>query len=75
MVYTFGMLFFFGRPGSYEVTRAKRGMGSGLLSFSLLSLAFGAAIIAMPELLAYIVAGFFIITGLSLLSVWWTLRR
>lgn len=49
-------------------------MGSGLLTAGLLSLLFGLAIIMAPELLAYIVASFFIVTGVSLLMTWWTLR-
>ncbi len=49
--------------------------GSSLLTMGVLSLGFGLAIIAAPELLAYIVASFFIVTGVSLLMTWWQLRK
>jgi uncharacterized membrane protein HdeD (DUF308 family) len=54
--------------------RGNRLVGSSLLTTGLLSLAFGLAIIAAPQLLAYIVASFFIVTGVSLLLTWWRLR-
>jgi len=69
------MLFSSNRRNKYEVSRSGRPFGSSLLFTGLLSVFFGLAVIARPELLAYIVASFFIITGLSLLSVWWSLRR
>ena len=50
-------------------------MGSGLLLSGILCVLFGLAIIADPALLAYIVATFFIVTGVSLLTAWWKLRR
>lgn len=50
-------------------------MASGLLSAGLLSLVFGLLIIAAPELLAYIVASFFVVSGVGMLAAWWRLRR
>lgn len=44
---------------------------SSLLLISIVCILFGIAIIEAPELLAYIVATFFIITGISLLTTWW----
>lgn len=65
----------FRSPQVEVVGGPRRAIGSGLLSGGLLSLLFGLAIIAAPELLAYIVASFFIVTGVSLLMTWWSLRR
>lgn len=62
------------RSPNVEVVGRGRAVGSGLLTAGLLSLLFGLAIIMAPELLAYIVASFFIVTGVSLLMTWWTLR-
>lgn len=63
------------RSQGVEVVGQSRTIGSGLLTGGLLSLIFGLAIIAAPELLAYIVASFFVVTGISLLLTWWSLRR
>ncbi|MBT3835567.1 DUF3096 domain-containing protein [Candidatus Peribacteria bacterium] len=35
---------------------------------------FGIAILTSPELLAYIVAGFFIFFGISLIMMWWKIK-
>lgn len=51
-----------------------RRFGSGLLLFGLLSLGFGLAILAAPDLLAYLVASFFIAVGVSLLLAWHRMR-
>jgi uncharacterized membrane protein HdeD (DUF308 family) len=68
------MLFF--RRNKYEVMAGGGSvMGSGLFLLGFLSLLFGLAILAAPELLAYIVASFFIVTGISCLSAWWRLRK
>ncbi len=48
---------------------------SWLLLLSIVCIVFGLAIIEAPELLAYIVASFFILTGVSLLLTWWKLFR
>lgn len=48
---------------------------SSLLLVSVLCILFGIAIIEAPELLAYIVAAFFIITGVSLFATWWKMYR
>ncbi len=44
------------------------GMGNGLLINGILCILFGIAILAAPELLAYIVATFLIIVGISLIA-------
>jgi len=50
------------------------GVRSGLLMNGVLCVLFGIAILAAPELLAFIVATFFIVVGLSLLVTWWKLK-
>lgn len=45
-----------------------RGMGNGLLINGILCIVFGIAILAAPELLAYIVSTFLIIVGISLIA-------
>ncbi len=55
--------------------KGPRGMRSWLLFLSIICIVFGLAIIEAPELLAYIVATFFIMTGISLLLTWWKLFR
>jgi len=51
------------------------GIRSWLLLLGIICVLFGLAIIEAPELLAYIVATFFIMTGVSLLLTWWKLYR
>jgi hypothetical protein len=46
-----------------------------LLTLGLLSILFGLAIVSAPELLAYIVAGFFLFAGVWMLGLWWKIRR
>ncbi len=65
------MMFLFHRKPESELHRTAR---SGMLSFGLLSLLFGIAIYAAPELLAYLVGGFFILIGVSVLLTWWNSR-
>jgi len=74
-VYNKHMMFMFKNRSGYEVSRGRGSVQSGLLSTGLLSLLVGLAIIAAPELLAYIVASFFVVTGITLLLTWWNLRR
>lgn len=47
------------------------GLRNGLLFNGLLCVFFGLAILAAPELLAYLVALLLIIVGVSLLTAWW----
>ena len=58
---------FFGRGGGL--------FGSSLLVNGLLCILFGVVILMEPELLAYIVAVFFVLLGAMLLSAWWKMRR
>lgn len=74
MVYT-GVMKAHVHSSGVEVVGKSRTFGSGILTGGLLSLLFGLAIIAAPELLAYIVASFFIVTGVSLLMTWWAMKR
>jgi hypothetical protein len=49
-------------------------LSTSLLSIGLLALLFGIAILIQPDLIAYIVATFFIVIGLSLLGTWWRMK-
>lgn len=69
------MLFFLRHSSGYELRRTGNAIGAGLLSLGLLSLLFGIAVFAAPQLLAYIVASFFVIVGLSMIATWWRLRH
>lgn len=55
--------------------RSPMPFGSSMLMLGLLCVIFGLAIIAAPELLAYFVASFLIVVGVSFLGVWWRMRR
>jgi len=46
-----------------------------LLWSGLFCIIVGLAIVAAPELLAYIVAVFFLVIGISLLTAWWKMRN
>lgn len=67
-------MFFLHRRSPYGGSSIP-GIGSSLLGSGLLCLLFGVAIIAAPELLAYFVASFLILIGLTLVSVWWRMSR
>ncbi len=71
--YTQHMSFFFRR--SSDLVRPGSIFGSSLLSAAIVCLAFGIAILINPDLIAYLVAFFFILVGLSLLGTWWNMRR
>jgi len=49
--------------------------GSSFLANGILCLLFGLAILANPDLIAYIVAAFLIVIGCSMILTWWRLRR
>jgi len=51
------------------------GVRSGLLINGILCVIFGLAILAAPDLLAFIVATFLIVVGASLLIAWWKLSN
>ena len=67
------MLFFFKhrRP---PYLPGPSGFGSGMLLLSLICVLFGLAILLAPALLAYFVASFLILVGISLLALWLRLR-
>ncbi len=65
-------MFLFRSPSPYG---NKSPFGSMFLSAGVLSLAFGLAILIAPDLLAYLVATFFIVMGVSLLSTWFSGRN
>ncbi len=50
-------------------------LGSSLFTTGLIALLFGIAILIQPDLIAYLVATFFIVIGISLIGTWWSLRR
>jgi uncharacterized membrane protein HdeD (DUF308 family) len=70
-------MFFFWQQHRSSVPSPFRGspFGSSFLLNGLLCILFGLAILSSPELLAYLVALFFIVIGASLLATWWRLRR
>jgi uncharacterized membrane protein HdeD (DUF308 family) len=68
-------MFFLFNKRSQPYQRGPSGFGSSFLMLGLLSIFFGLAIISAPELLAYMVAGFFIIAGIWMLMFWWNLRK
>lgn len=49
--------------------------GTGMLLNGIICVLFGLAILAAPELLAYLVASFLIVIGSSILLMWWKLHR
>jgi uncharacterized membrane protein HdeD (DUF308 family) len=53
-----------------ESSPRKSLLGRSLLSMGILSLAFGIAILIAPDLLAYLVATFFVVVGVSLIGTW-----
>jgi uncharacterized membrane protein HdeD (DUF308 family) len=68
------MMFLFG-PRTQPYKQGPSRFGSSFLLLGLLSLFFGLAILSAPELLAYLVAGFFIVAGIWMLGIWWKLRK
>ena len=58
-----------------EQGMSPRPWGSSLMTSGLLCILFGIAIISAPELLAYIVAIFFILLGASLFVTGWRMRK
>ncbi|MBU0766408.1 DUF3096 domain-containing protein [Patescibacteria group bacterium] len=50
-------------------------LSGGLLLNGILCVLFGLAIFAAPDLLAFIVAIFLIVIGVSLLTAWWKVRQ
>lgn len=49
--------------------------GSFLLLPGVLCILFGLIVIAAPQLLAYLVAGFFIMTGISMITAWLNMKK
>lgn len=49
--------------------------GKTFLTGGLLCTLFGIAILIQPDLIAYLVATFFLVIGLSLLGTWWKMRQ
>jgi uncharacterized membrane protein HdeD (DUF308 family) len=50
-------------------------LGGGLLFNGLISILFGIAVLAAPELLAYLVAVLLIVFGASMLTAWWQIYK
>lgn len=61
-------------PNTY-VSKPRNLFATPLLTSGLLALLFGIAILINPDLIAYLVATFFIVVGLSLLGTWWKMRQ
>lgn len=61
-------------PNSY-VSKPRNMFASSILTSGLMALLFGIAILINPDLIAYLVATFFIVIGLSLLGTWWKMRQ
>jgi uncharacterized membrane protein HdeD (DUF308 family) len=55
--------------------RQSNGWGTGFLLNGAISVLFGFMILAAPELLAYIVAVFFILMGITLMMTGWKIRQ
>lgn len=62
-------------PHSYVSKPRSSLLGKSFLTSGLLSLLFGIMILIQPDLIAYLVATFFIVIGVSLLGTWWKLGR
>ena len=60
---------------SSEIVRPRTGLRSTLLFGAIISLAFGIAVLINPDLIADLVALFFIFVGVSMLGTWWRLGR
>lgn len=69
------MLHKFFRNFHYISRGHARAAGSGLLFNGLLCVLFSLAIFTNPDLLAFLVAVFLMIVGVSLLSTWWKVRN
>mgnify|MGYP003393342829 CR=1 FL=1 len=68
------MFWFLHRKQSPYAIDGRTPFGTSLLFTSLLCLLFGGAILAAPELLAYIVATFLLLAGVILFMFWWRVR-
>lgn len=73
--YTDSVLFLFQSRSQPYGRPSVPPFGPMLLGIGLLCILTGLAIIAAPELLAYIVAGLLIFIGVSTLGAWWRMRR
>lgn len=68
------MFFFWQKHNNVPSTFRSPIFGSSILMNGVLCVLFGIAILTSPELLAYIVAGFFIFFGISLIMMWWKIK-
>lgn len=69
------MLRFFRNSVAYVSQQQARSAGSGLLFNGLICILFSIAIFLNPDLLAFLVATFLMIIGISLLTTWWKMRH
>ena len=69
------MFHLFRNSISYVSQQQARSAGSGLLFNGLICVLFSLAIFANPDLLAFLVAVFLMIIGVSLLTTWWKMRH
>jgi uncharacterized membrane protein HdeD (DUF308 family) len=70
-----GAMLFFLSKRTQPYGQPQSPFGSSLPLLGTVSILFGLAIISAPELLVYLVAGFFIVTGIWLLGLWWRIRK
>ena len=69
------MFHLFRRSIAYVSQQQAHSAGSGLLFNGLLCILFSVAIFTNPDLLAFLVATFLLIIGVSLLTTWWKMRN
>lgn len=67
------MMFLY-RSSSSTQPVGRSPLRSGMLSLGLLMLFFGILVFIAPELINYLIASFFTVTGISLIIAWWRLR-
>jgi uncharacterized membrane protein HdeD (DUF308 family) len=71
-LFTTIMFFFLQRRSSIP---PRSPFGGSMLINGVLTLLFGIVILVEPDLIAYIVATFLIVIGVSMIYSWWKLRR
>ena len=72
---TLFLMFFLLRRSSNSSFPPGSSWGSSLIVYGLFFVLFGMSILMAPELLAYIVATFLLLIGVSLVAAGWKMRR
>ena len=68
-------MFHFFQHSRYVSANQARSAGGGFLFNGLICVLFSLAIFTNPDLLAFLVAAFLLIVGVSLLTTWWKIRN